>query len=144
MEYQKLVKYLGRNKLKLSENTVLKIDLKTIVAIILVTASFVGMYYTLQADIEEAKKMPPAEVKRIEYDLREEWNEKSILSLTERIHMIEQTIDILSEEVKITSSMLKDGTENDRKFEELNKQLEELQNQEPQIIIQKISNKRKR
>lgn len=130
--------------MKLSENTVLKIDLKTIVAIILVTASFVGMYYTLQADIEEAKKMPPAEVKRIEYDLREEWNEKSILTLTERIHMIEQTIDILSEEIKITSSMLKDGTENDRKFEELNKQLEELQNQEPQIIIQKISNKRKR
>jgi septal ring factor EnvC (AmiA/AmiB activator) len=130
--------------LKLSENTVLKLDLKTIVAIILVTASFVGMYYTLQADIEEAKKMPPAEVKRIEYDLREEWNEKSILTLTERIHMIEQTIDILSEEIKITSSMLKDGTENDRKFEELNKQLEELQNQEPQIIIQKISNKRKR
>lgn len=130
--------------MKLSESTVLKIDLKTIVAIILVTASFVGMYYTLQADIEEAKKMPPAEVKRIEYDLREEWNEKSILTLTERIHMIEQTIDILSEEIKITSSMLKDGTENDRKFEELNKQLEELQNQEPQIIIQKISNKRKR
>ncbi len=130
--------------MKLSENTVLKLDLKTIVAIILVTASFVGMYYTLQADIEEAKKMPPAEVKRIEYDLREEWNEKSILTLTERIHMIEQTIDILSEEIKITSSMLKDGTENDRKFEELNKQLEELQNQEPQIIIQKISNKRKR
>ena len=32
-------------------------QIKTVVAIIMVTASFVGMYYTLQADIEEAKKL---------------------------------------------------------------------------------------
>ena len=44
---------------KISENTNIQLDLKTVVAIIMVTASFVGMYYTLQADIEEARKLPP-------------------------------------------------------------------------------------
>ena len=46
---------------KISENTSVQLDLKTVIAIIMVTASFVGMYYTLQADIEEAKKLPPIE-----------------------------------------------------------------------------------
>ena len=130
--------------MKISENTVLKLDLKTILSIIVLTSSFVGMYYTLQADIEEAKKLPPAEVKRLEYDLREEWNEKSIMSLEERIYTFEEAIDILSQEVEITSTMLKDGTENDQKFEELNKRLEELQNQKPQVIIQGIDKKSRR
>ena len=40
---------------KISENTNIQLDLKTVIGIIMVTASFVGMYYTLQADIEEAK-----------------------------------------------------------------------------------------
>ena len=130
--------------MKISENTVLKLDLKTILSIIVLTSSFVGMYYTLQADIEEAKKLPPAEVERLEYDLREEWNEKSIMSLEERIYTLEEAIDILSQEVEITSTMLKDGTENDQKFEELNKRLEELQNQKPQVIIQEIDKKSRR
>ena len=71
--------------MKINENTVLKLDLKTILSIIILTSSFVGMYYTLQADIEEAKKLPPAEVERLEYDLREEWNEKMIITLSDRI-----------------------------------------------------------
>ena len=124
--------------MKINENTVLKLDLKTILSIIVLTSSFVGMYYTLQADIEESKKLPPAEVERLEYDLREEWNEKSIMSLKERVINLEEAIDILGQEVKITSSTLKDGTENDQKFEELSKRLEKLQNQKPQIIIKEI------
>ena len=51
--------------MKISENTSVQLDLKTVIAIITITASFVGMYYTLQADIEEAKKLPPTEVKRL-------------------------------------------------------------------------------
>ena len=112
---------------KISENTNIQLDLKTVVAIIMVTASFVGMYYTLQADIEEAKKLPPIEVTRLEYELKEEWNEKMILQLKDQVKMLEETSDILKEEIKITSAMLQDGTEADGKFEELQRQLEELE-----------------
>ena len=120
---------------KISENTNIQLDLKTVVAIIMVTASFVGMYYTLQADIEEARKLPPIEVTRLEYELKEEWNEKMILQLKDQVEMLQETSDILKEEIKITSAMLKDGTEADGKFEELQRQLEELEKRKPKTTV---------
>ena len=125
---------------KISENTNIQLDLKTVIAIIMVTASFVGMYYTLQADIEEAKKLPPIEVTRLEYELKEEWNEDMIMQLKEAVEVLEETQDILKEEIKITSAMLQDGTEADGKFEELQRQLEELENKKPstRVIVKEI------
>ena len=120
---------------KISENTNIQLDLKTVVAIIMVTASFVGMYYTLQADIEEAKKLPPIEVTRLEYELKEEWNEKMIMQLKDQVEMLEQTQDILKEEINITAGMIKDGSEADGKLEELNRQLEELKNKKPKTTV---------
>ncbi len=125
---------------KISENTNIQLDLKTVIAIISITASFVGMYYTLQADIEEAKTMPPTEVTRLEYELKEEWNEDMIMQLKEAVEVLEETQDILKEEIKITSAMLQDGTEADGKFEELQRQLEELENKKPstRVIVKEV------
>ena len=125
---------------KISENTNIQLDIKTVIAIISITASFVGMYYTLQADIEEAKTMPPTEVTRLEYELKEEWNEKMIMQLNDQVEVLEETQDILKEEIKITSAMLQDGTEADGKFEELQRQLEELENKKPstRIIVKEV------
>ena len=126
--------------MKVSENTSVQLDLKTVVAIISITASFVGMYYTLQADIEEAKSLPPIEVTRLEYELKEEWNEDMIIQLKEAVEVLEETQDILKEEIKITSAMLKDGTEADGKFEELQRQLEELESKKPstRVIVKEV------
>jgi len=120
---------------KISENTNVTLDLKTVIAIITITASFVGMYYTLQADIEEAKKLPPTEVKRLEYDLKEEWNEININGLKERVNMLEQVDDVIFEELNVLGTLIKDGTENDGKLEELHKQLEELRNRKPKTTV---------
>jgi len=126
--------------MKVSENTSVQLDLKTVVAIISITASFVGMYYTLQADIEEAKKLPPIEITRLEYELKEEWNEDMIMQLKEAVEVLEETQDILKEEIKITSAMLQDGTEADSKFEDLQKKLEELENKKPstRVIVKEV------
>ena len=126
--------------MKVSENTSVQLDLKTIIAIISITASFVGMYYTLQEDIAEAKTLPPTEVTRLEYELKEEWNEDMIMQLKEAVEVIEETQNILKEEIKITSAMLQDGTEADGKFEELQKQLEELENKKPstRVIVKEV------
>ena len=124
--------------MKIGEDTAIKIDLKTIVAIIMITSTFVGMYYTLQADIEVAKNEPKAAIERFEYDLKEEWNEQMIMSLKERIEMLEEGQDLFREEIKITSSMLQDGTEADNKFAELNAQLEALQKRKPKVIVREI------
>ena len=131
---------------KISENTNVTLDLKTVIAIIMITASFVGMYYTLQADIEEAKKLPPIEVERLEYDLKEQWNEKNINDLKQRVDMLEQVDDVVFEELNVLGTLVKDGTENDGKLEELNKQLQEIKNQKPKqtIIVKEVEVKKGR
>ena len=74
--------------MKIGEGTEFKIDIKTVVSIIVVTSMFVGMYYTLASDIEEAKKLPPSEIKRLEYDLKQEWQTKHISDLEEKVDEI--------------------------------------------------------
>jgi hypothetical protein len=132
--------------MKISESTEFKIDLKTVIGIIMLTTTLVGMYYTLQEDIQLAKTLPPVEVKRLEYDLKEQWNKQNIDELIERVDMLEEANDILKEEIKITSSMLQDGTKADDKFEELNRQLEELQKRKPKttVIVKEVQVSKKR
>jgi len=74
--------------MKIGEGTEFKIDLKTVIAIIMITSTFVGMYYTLQSDIDDAKKLPPAEVKRMEYDLKQEWQTNHIEKLEGKVDEI--------------------------------------------------------
>jgi len=132
---------------KVSESTEFKIDIKTVIAIIMITSSFVGMYYTLQEDIAEAKMLPPTEVKRLEYDLKEEWNKENIEDLQERVDMLEQVDDVLFEELKVLSILIQEGSESNGKLEELNRQLEELKNKKnkPTIIVKEVEvDKKKR
>ena len=126
--------------MKISENTEFKIDIKTVIGIIMFTTTVVGMYYTLQEDIAEAKTLPPVEVSRLEYELKEKWNEDMIIDLKERVDMLEQVDDVVFEEINVISTLIKDGTENDGKLEELNKQLEALKNKKPstRVIVKEV------
>jgi hypothetical protein len=126
--------------MKISENTEFKIDIKTVIGIIMLTTTFVGMYYTLQEDIAEAKTLPPTEVTRLEYELKEKWNEDMIMDLKDRVDMLEQVDDVIFEEINVLSTLVKDGTESDGKLEELNRQLEELRNKKPstRVIVKEV------
>jgi len=132
--------------MKISENTEFKIDIKTVIGIIMLTTTLVGMYYTLQEDIRLAKTLPPVEVTRLEYELKEEWNEKMIMQLKDQVEVLEETTDILKEEIKITSAMIQDGTEADAMLDELNAKLEELKNKKPKttIIVKEVEVKKRR
>jgi len=132
--------------MKISESTEFKIDLKTVIGIIMLTTTLVGMYYTLQEDIALAKTLPPVEVTRLEYELKEEWNEKMIIQLKTKVEVLEETADILKEEIKITSAMIQDGTEADTRLDELNAQLEELKNKKSKttVIVKEVEVSKKR
>jgi hypothetical protein len=132
--------------MKISENTEFKIDVKTVIGIIMLTTTLVGMYYTLQEDIALAKTLPPVEVSRLEYELKEEWNEKMIMQLKDQVEVLEETTDILKEEIKITSAMIQDGTEADAMLDELNAKLEELKNKKPKttVIVKEVEVGKKR
>ncbi len=132
--------------MKISESTEFKIDLKTVIGIIMLTTTLVGMYYTLQEDIRLAKTLPPVEVTRLEYELKEQWNEKMIMQLKTQVEVLEGTTDILKEEIKITSAMIQDGTEADAMLDELNAKLLELQNRKPKttVIVKEVQVSKKR
>tara|TARA_R110000803_G_scaffold37040_8_gene79812 strand:+ start:1405 stop:1683 length:279 start_codon:yes stop_codon:yes gene_type:complete len=85
--------------MKIGENTEFKLDLKTIISIVVFTSTIMGMYYTLESDIEEAKKLPPAEVKRLEYDLKQQWTEGHILTLELKVKELELDIKQLDKEL---------------------------------------------
>jgi hypothetical protein len=130
--------------MKISENTEFKIDIKTVIGIIMLTTTLVGMYYTLQEDIEAAKSLPPLEIGRLEYDLKEKWNHENIEDILERVNMLEQIDDVIFEEIDVLSSLVKDGTESDGKLQELQRRLEDLQKRKPTIIVKEIQTSKKR
>ena len=130
--------------MKISENTEFKIDIKTVIGIIMLTTTLVGMYYTLQEDIALAKELPPVEVGRLEYELKEEWNHKNIEDILERVNMLEQVDDVIFEEINVLSILIKDGTESDGKLQELQKRLEELNKRKPTIIVKEVEVKKRR
>ena len=57
---------------EVNENTKLTLDLKTIILIVSFTVSLVGMYYSLQAQISEAMRLPEPEVSKIEFSYKDE------------------------------------------------------------------------
>ena len=130
--------------MKISENTEFKIDIKTVIGIIMLTTTLVGMYYTLQDDIEAAKNLPPVEVGRLEYDLKEKWNHENIEDVLQRVNMLEQVDDVIFEEIDVLSGLVKDGTESDGKLQELQKRLEELQKRKPTVIVKEVQTSKKR
>mgnify|MGYP000754507746 CR=1 FL=1 len=130
--------------MKISENTEFKIDIKTVIGIIMFTTTIVGVYYTLQEDIAEAKKLPPVEVGRLEYELKEKWNHENIEDILERVSMLEQVDDVIFEEINVLSSLVKDGTESDGKLQELQKRLEDLQRRKPTVIVKEVQTSKKR
>jgi len=85
--------------MKIGEGTEFKLDLKTIISIIIFTTTLVGMYYTLESDIEEAKKLPPAEVKRLEYDLKQQWTEGHIIAIELKVKELETDVKQLDKEI---------------------------------------------
>ncbi len=128
--------------MKIGENTEVKVDLKTIISIIVLTASFVGMYYTLQSDIEVAKQEPAAQIERLEYDLKEEWNADHIKTLENKVDGLIEVVRSLDEELQTV--LIHKSEKSEDKFDELNKRLEELQNQKPTVIVKEVTTKKKK
>jgi hypothetical protein len=90
---------------KIDEGTQITLDLKTIGIILFFVATVVGMWFSLQASIEEAKELPAPpdpEVTRMEFDMKDQMIRNTILNtqgdvseIKEDIRRIEEKIDKL-------------------------------------------------
>ena len=92
---------------QIGENTKVTLDLKTIGIVVFFIATVIGMWFTLQADIAEAKELPeppPSEVTRMEFDMKDQLirqtimtTQKDVEELKEDMGRIEEKLDRLIE-----------------------------------------------
>ena len=59
----------------------------------LTVATVVSMWFALQADIQEAKKLPKPEIQRIEYDLKDELIRETIMDTEEAVEEMKDQLD---------------------------------------------------
>jgi|TARA_B100001778_G_C18443527_1_gene563439 hypothetical protein len=66
---------------QLSSDTKFNLSIKEIVAVVITISSLMGMYFTLQAQIQEAMELPKPEIQKVEF----EYKDKLIRSTIEKI-----------------------------------------------------------
>ena len=76
---------------ELNEDTSFQISIKTLAGIAVGIATVVGMWFALQADIEEAKELPlppDPEITRMEYDMKDQLIRQTIMTTQEDVKEI--------------------------------------------------------
>ena len=87
---------------ELNEDTTLKLSLKTLGGIAFLIATLIGMWFTLQADIAEAKELPEPpdpEVTRMEYDMKDQLIRQTILTTQEDVTELKEDIKRIEEKI---------------------------------------------
>jgi hypothetical protein len=84
---------------KISESTELTLDLKTIILVIMGVVSLVGMYFSLQKDIEVAKELPKPEISRTEYDLKDQLIRETIINTQRKVEENSDKLDKIDEKL---------------------------------------------
>ena len=82
---------------QIGEYTKVTLDLKTIGMIVTFVVMLAGMWYTLQADIAEAKELPLPEIDRIEYDLKDELIRQTIMDTQDDVDKNLEEIEKIDE-----------------------------------------------
>jgi len=76
---------------ELNEDTTLKLSIKTLAGIAVLIFTLVGMWFTLQGDIADAKELPKPpdpEITRMEYDMKDQLIRQTIMSTQENVKEI--------------------------------------------------------
>lgn len=84
---------------KISENTEVTLDLKTIGIIVGGAISLVSVYFVLKADIALAKELPKPEVTQTEFTYKDEIVRDAIMTTQEDVKEIKEAIIKLEERV---------------------------------------------
>jgi hypothetical protein len=84
---------------ELSEDSKFNISIKTLISIGVGLSLAIGMYFTLQADIAEAKQLPVPEVSRTEYDLKDQLIRETIMNTQSDVVEIKEDLDGMDEKL---------------------------------------------
>jgi len=87
---------------ELNENTGFKISIKTLIALGIGMATIISMWFMLQADIDDAKKLPepvPPDVSRMEFDMKDQNIRITIENTQEDVEEIKEDLDRIEEKI---------------------------------------------
>ena len=87
---------------ELNENSGFKISVKTLIGIGTGMAVVISMWFMLQADIAEAKKLPehvPDDVSRMEFDMKDELIRQTIMTTQDDVTEIKEDLKRLENKI---------------------------------------------
>ena len=84
---------------EIGEGTKITLDLKTIGILLFTVATVIGMWFTLQSDIDEAKELPLPPIDRIEYDLKDELIRQTIMDTQKDVDEILDKLEKIDERI---------------------------------------------
>ena len=87
---------------ELNEDTGFTISIKTMIAIGFAMATIIGMWFALQADIAEAKELPvipPDEVPRMEFNMKDQMIRNTIMETQEDVKEIKNSIEKIEDKL---------------------------------------------
>ena len=91
---------------EISKDSKFTFSVESLVSIGTTLVLIVGMWYTLQADIKEAKELPKPEVGRTEYDLKDQMIRNTIIETEKDVSEIKEEQKEMRTDVKNIERML--------------------------------------
>ena len=85
---------------KISENTNVQLDLKTIGMLIAGAVMLAGTYFTLQAQIQEARELPEPEVSSIEFQYKDELVRSTVEKIELDVNSVKEDVGEIKEQLK--------------------------------------------
>ena len=87
---------------EIGKDTKVKLSLETIISLGVVLVTMTGMWFTLQADIAEAKELPEPpdpEVTRMEFDMKDQMIRNTIMNTQEDVTEIKATLEKIEDKL---------------------------------------------
>lgn len=78
---------------QIGEDTKITLDLKTLGMVVAGVVTLAGMWFALQADIEEAKELPEPQIQRIEFEMKDEAIRDAIINTQDDVEEIKNQLN---------------------------------------------------
>jgi hypothetical protein len=92
--------------MNVGKDTKFTLSIETAISIAVTIFMVVGLWFNLQADIEEAKQLPEPPISRTEYDLKDQMIRNSILNTEEKVEKLEDKVDDIKEDTRSINETL--------------------------------------
>ena len=85
--------------LEIGKGTKIKLTIESMVTIGAMVVALTTMWFTLKADIAEAKVLPEPDVTRIEFDMKDELIRQTIMNTREDVKEIKEDIKMIKQKL---------------------------------------------